>query len=85
MRAIPNQHAEQIALHVVESLGEHELERTYLCGAVVERQGEHFRICAGEETEGELRRHALGLRGACGCGAPLSMSFRRRFCRRCDP
>lgn len=81
-------HRVTAARSVVESvlgrLGVIELERTYLCGAVVERSEDHFRICSGHESESEAERAEARRRGRCDCGAPLSISFRRVFCRACE-
>lgn len=71
--------ADALALQISEACGEPEIDRHYVCGAVVAREGTHFRIVAGgEEAPGPA------LPGRCGCGHPLSVSFRRRFCRRCE-
>jgi len=76
----PRGQAEALALEISEACGEPEIDRHYVCDVVVERAGAHFRIVAGAEDPCP----AMPIPGRCACGHPLSVSFRGRFCRRCD-
>ena len=60
-----------------------EVERTLVSGAVVARDGDHFRIQSGEESEDDLARAARREEGLCDCGGPLSTRGDRARCRSC--
>ncbi|HTO52507.1 MAG TPA: hypothetical protein VMR50_03895 [Myxococcota bacterium] len=71
---------------VTESLlpeTETDLDRLLVAGAVVVRDGQHFRIESGDESWGELEAHARRLAGLCDCGALLSVKNTRAHCRSC--
>ena len=60
-----------------------EIERLLVAGAVVVREGEHFRIEAGEDAWSELEARAKRLEGLCDCGSVLSSRGARAHCRSC--
>jgi hypothetical protein len=62
---------------------EPELERLLIAGAVVVREGEHFRIESGEDAWSELEARARRLEGLCDCGSLLSSLGARAHCRSC--
>ncbi|HTO08642.1 MAG TPA: hypothetical protein VMR86_16455 [Myxococcota bacterium] len=71
---------------VTESLlheGEMDVDRLLVAGAVVVRDGEHFRIESGDESWTELEASARRLSGLCDCGAVLSVKHTRAHCRSC--
>ena len=60
-----------------------DVDRLLVSGAVVVREGEHFRIESGDESWSELEAHARRLQGLCDCGAVLSQKGQRAHCRSC--
>jgi ribosomal protein S27AE len=64
-------------------LPEPEVERVLVAGAVVVREGEHFRIESGDDSWSELEARARRLEGLCDCGAVLSAHGQRAHCRSC--
>jgi hypothetical protein len=67
-----------------EAEPELELERFLVAGAVVVREGEHYRIESGEDAWSELEARARRLKGGfCDCGALLSTHGARAHCRSC--
>jgi hypothetical protein len=68
---------------VLEENEEPEVERTLVAGAVVAREGSHYRIEIGAETIEEIEDSALLRAGSCDCGAPLSFRNGRMRCRSC--
>lgn len=62
---------------------EPEVERTLVEGAVVIRDGEHYRIESGDESWEELEALARVSEGVCDCGSPLSDRGHARCCRSC--
>ena len=60
-----------------------EIERTLVSGAVVARDGDHFRIHSGEESEADLDRASRREEGLCDCGGLLSTRGDRARCRSC--
>ncbi|MBM4337086.1 MAG: hypothetical protein FJ108_14465 [Deltaproteobacteria bacterium] len=60
-----------------------EIERMLVAGAVVVREGEHYRIESGDDVWGELEARARLLEGLCGCGSLLSSHGARAQCRSC--
>jgi hypothetical protein len=60
-----------------------EIERLLVAGAVVVREGEHFRIESGDDAWAELEARAKRLEGLCDCGAVLSARGARAHCRSC--
>ncbi len=60
-----------------------ETERTLVSGAVVARDGDHFRIHSGEESEADLDGIARREHGLCDCGELLSTRGDRARCRSC--
>jgi hypothetical protein len=71
---------------VTESLlteAEMDVDRLLVAGAVVVRDGEHFRIESGDESWTELEARARRLSGLCDCGAVLSVKHPRAHCRSC--
>lgn len=72
-----------IVSHALEGETGPEIERLLVAGAVVVREGEHFRIESGEDAWSELEAHARRLEGLCDCGAVLSARGARAHCRSC--
>ena len=62
---------------------EPEVERLLVAGAVVQRQGEHYRILSGADEWTDLEALALRHDGLCDCGAVLSARGERLVCRAC--
>jgi hypothetical protein len=62
---------------------EMDVDRLLVAGAVVVRDGEHFRIESGDESWTELEARAKRLSGLCDCGAVLSVKHTRAHCRSC--
>lgn len=60
-----------------------EVERMLVAGAVVVREGEHYRIESGDDVWAELEARARLLEGLCGCGSLLSSNGSRAKCRSC--
>lgn len=60
-----------------------EIERLLVAGAVVVREGEHYRIESGEDAWSELEARARMLEGLCDCGSLLSSHGARAHCRSC--
>ena len=60
-----------------------EVDRLLVAGAVVVRDGEHFRIESGDDSWTELEASARRLQGLCDCGAVLSVKGQRAHCRSC--
>ena len=76
--------AREIVLDPLAQEAEPELERLLIAGAVVVREGEHYRIESGEESFRELEARARRLdKGFCDCGALLSSHGTRAQCRSC--
>ena len=75
--------AREIVSNTITQEGEPELERLLVAGAVVIREGEHYRIESGEDPWSELEARARRLEGLCECGALLSSHGTRAHCRRC--
>jgi len=75
---------ERATQHVLELIGQPELNRTYVVDATVEQQGTHYRIAAGADSAQEWDSAWARAQGHCACGGPLSISFRRSYCRRCE-
>jgi hypothetical protein len=62
---------------------EMDVDRLLVAGAVVVREGEHFRIESGDDSWSELEARARRLSGLCDCGAVLSVKQSRAHCRSC--
>ncbi len=75
--------AREIVAGTIAQEGESELERLLVAGAVVVRDGEHYRIESGDDAWSELEARARRLEGLCECGALLSSHGARAHCRRC--
>jgi hypothetical protein len=60
-----------------------DVDRLLVAGAVVVRDGEHFRIESGDDSWSELEARARRLSGLCDCGAVLSVKHNRAHCRSC--
>ena len=75
--------AREIVSSTIAQEGEPELERLLVAGALVVREGEHYRIESGEDVWAELEARARRLEGLCECGALLSSRGARAHCRRC--
>jgi hypothetical protein len=73
----------EIVNDTLDTTGEPEVERLLVAGAVVVRDGEHFRIESGDDTWSELEARARRLEGLCDCGALLSCKGARAHCRSC--
>ena len=75
--------AREIVSETITQEGESELERLLVAGAVVVRDGEHYRIESGDDVWSELEARARRLEGLCECGSLLSSNGARAHCRRC--
>ena len=75
--------AREIVLQTFPQEAEPELERLLVAGAVVVREGEHYRIESGEDVWSELEARARRLEGLCDCGSLLSSNGTRAHCRSC--
>jgi len=75
--------AAEIVSDAVLGDGEADLDRLLVSGAVVVREGDHFRIESGDESWSELEASARRLQGLCDCGALLSLKGARAHCRSC--
>lgn len=75
--------ARQIVAQTLTSEGEAEVSRMLVAGAIVSREGEHYRIESGGDSWRELEAHAQRLAGRCDCGALLSTEGERSRCRSC--
>jgi ribosomal protein S27AE len=75
--------AREIVADTIADEGEPELERLLVAGAVVVREGEHYRIESGEDVWSDLEARARRLEGLCECGSLLSSHGSRAHCRRC--
>ena len=76
----------QLSHRALELLGdplECELEQLLICGALVIRNGAHYRIEGGVESWEELSAIAERLEGRCDCGALLSERAGLKVCRTC--
>jgi hypothetical protein len=62
---------------------EAEIDRLLVAGAVVVRDGAHFRIESGDDSWTDLEARARRLQGLCDCGAILSVHGQRAHCRAC--
>lgn len=60
-----------------------EVDRLLVAGAVVARDGEHYRIERGGDSWTDLQITAQRLEGLCDCGALLSTVGDRSRCRTC--
>ncbi|HTO68417.1 MAG TPA: hypothetical protein VMR31_01025 [Myxococcota bacterium] len=81
-RWLPRRAAQLVSdtlLHDAET----DVDRLLVSGAVVVREGQHFRIESGGESWHELEARARRLEGRCECGAVLSVSAARAQCRSC--
>ncbi len=78
-----SQRAREIVSETLEDEAEPELERLLVAGAVVVREGEHFRIESGEDAWSDLESRARRLEGLCDCGSLLSSHGGRAHCRSC--
>ncbi len=76
-------HTREIVTETLEGETTAEIERLLVAGAVVVREGEHFRIESGEDSWSELEARAKHLEGLCDCGAVLSARGARAHCRSC--
>ncbi|HXX47216.1 MAG TPA: hypothetical protein VEN47_03245 [Myxococcota bacterium] len=75
--------AAEIVTDAVLGDAEADLDRLLVSGAVVVREGDHFRIESGDESWSELEASARRLQGLCDCGALLSQKGARAHCRSC--
>jgi len=80
---VQGSHHHHIARNTLERLVEPELDQTLVCGALVVRNGEHFRISIGAESTEELEGLSRVAEGRCVCGAALSLGHLLHHCRRC--
>ncbi len=60
-----------------------EIERLLVSGAVVAREGDHYRIESGDEDAKELEHVHHRAAGLCDCGRPLSSRDTVHRCRAC--
>ncbi len=75
--------ARQIVAETLFSEADPEIERMLVGGALVTRDGEHYRIEMGGDSWEDLEAKARRLEGLCECGAPLSRHGERSHCRTC--
>jgi hypothetical protein len=75
--------ARQAVRETLWTEGEPEVDRILVSGALVARDGNHYRIESGGESLEEIE--ALGQRekGVCDCGSPLSSREAVQRCRSC--
>ena len=66
-----------------DDLLESELELLLVCGALVVREGSHYRVESGLESLEQLQAKARLLEGICECGALLSRRGDTAVCRTC--
>lgn len=78
-----SQRAREIVTETLAQEAEPELDRLLVAGAVVVREGEHYRIESGEDVWSELEARARRLEGLCDCGSLLSLHGARAHCRSC--
>lgn len=75
--------ARQIVAHTLFTEADPELDRTLIAGALVARDGDHYKIELGGESWTELEIQAQRLEGRCDCGCVLSRQDGRSRCRTC--
>ena len=75
--------ARQIVAQTLFTDGDAEVSRLLIGDAVVQRDGEHYRIESGGDSWTDLEARAQHLDGRCDCGAVLSTEGRRSRCRSC--
>ena len=75
--------AREIVTDTLLDEAEMDVDRLLVAGAVVVRDGEHFRIESGADSWSELEAHARRMSGLCDCGAVLSVKHNRAHCRSC--
>jgi len=75
--------AREIVTETLLQEADSEVDRLLVAGAIVVRDGAHFRIESGDESWTELEAHARRLQGLCDCGAVLSLKGPRAHCRSC--
>jgi hypothetical protein len=78
-----SQRARSLVVRTISEAAEPEVERLLVAGALIAREGEHYRIETGSPDWQELEAAAPHLHGACDCGAVLSLSDGRQRCRTC--
>jgi hypothetical protein len=78
----PLQHTQLPAATLDDAL-DSELDQLLVCGALVVREGSHYRLESGLESWDELQAAARRLEGICDCGAPLSRRGDAAICRTC--
>ncbi len=75
--------ARQIVAEILSSDDDSEVPGLLVGDALVERDGDHYRIATGGDSWKELEERARSLEGSCDCGAILSQRGDRLCCRAC--
>ena len=75
--------ARDVVRETLWSEGEPEVDRFLVAGAVVVREGLHYRIESGGESWEEIEASARRRIGVCDCGRPLSSRGDVQRCRAC--
>lgn len=75
--------ARQIVSETLFADAEPELDRLLISGAVISRDGDHYRIETGGEEWDDLATQAQRLESLCDCGALLSTHGDHFHCRTC--
>lgn len=75
--------ARQIVSQTLTSESDGEVSRILVADAVVEREGNHYRIESGGDSWSDLEAQARRMDGSCDCGALLSTEGDRARCRSC--
>ena len=75
--------AREIVTHTLGTEEAPEVDRLLVAGALVSRDGSHYRIESGGETAEDLAAIADQSSGRCDCGGLLSAIDTRSHCRSC--
>jgi tRNA(Ile2) C34 agmatinyltransferase TiaS len=73
----------EVVRQTLRTHGEPELDRLLVAGAIVAREGSHYRIETGGESWEEIEAIARRESGVCDCGKPLSARGKIYRCRTC--
>ena len=76
-------YAQKVVSGILDEADEVELDQIAVAGALVAREGDHYRIEAGGDEWSELESAAERAAGRCDCGEPLSRRESTWHCRRC--
>ena len=76
-------YAQRVVRAILEEQTEGDIERVLVSGAVVHRDGDHYRIESGGDEWSDLQSAADRAAGRCDCGKVLSRRGDRWQCRTC--